>query len=85
MYENGDIPIAGQSKEHTMQYTDPETPAVSTRHFGLILAGRMLRRHKTKKIVQFTNGNLMVELEVPPKLLLPYKEVQRRQRLGTHR
>ena len=50
----------------------PETP-VETRHFGPAPSGRVLRRHKTKKRVQLTNGNLVVELPVPPKLVLPRK------------
>ncbi|KZT10722.1 glycosyltransferase family 2 protein [Laetiporus sulphureus 93-53] len=83
MYDNGAYSETGEGayddpeKEtlsgESMQHTDPETPAVSTRHFGPVPAGRILRRHKTKKTVQLTNGNLVVDLEVPPKLLLPYK------------
>ncbi|KAI0769728.1 chitin synthase-domain-containing protein [Trametes elegans] len=52
--------------------TEPETP-VTTRHFGPAPAGRVLRRHKTKKRVQLTNGNLVLDLTVPPKLVLPRK------------
>ncbi|EDR11492.1 glycosyltransferase family 2 protein, partial [Laccaria bicolor S238N-H82] len=44
-----------------------------TRHFGPAPTGRVLRRHKTKKRVQLTNGNLVVELPVPPKLVLPWR------------
>ncbi|OBZ70856.1 Chitin synthase 3 [Grifola frondosa] len=51
-------------------YPEPETP-VATRHFGPAPAGRVLRRHKTKKRVQLTNGNLVLDLDVPPKLVLP--------------
>ncbi|KAJ7188329.1 glycosyltransferase family 2 protein [Mycena filopes] len=47
-----------------------ETP-LETRHFGPAPAGRVLRRNKSKKRVRLTNGNLVVELEVPPKLVLP--------------
>lgn len=50
----------------------PETP-LETRHFGPAPTGRVLRRHKTKKRVQLTNGNLVVDLKVPPKLVLPRK------------
>ena len=32
-----------------------------------------MRRHKTKKRVQLTNGNLVLDLSVPPKLVLPRK------------
>ncbi|KDR75062.1 hypothetical protein GALMADRAFT_70113 [Galerina marginata CBS 339.88] len=44
---------------------------LETRHFGPAPAGRILRRHKTKRRVQLTNGNLVVDLDVPPKLVLP--------------
>ena len=52
--------------------TEPETP-LPTRHFGPAPTGRVLRRHKTKKRVQLTNGNLVLDLSVPPKLVLPRK------------
>ncbi|KAJ7084332.1 chitin synthase [Mycena belliarum] len=48
----------------------PESP-LETRHFGPAPTGRILRRNKSKKRVRLTNGNLVVELEVPPKLVLP--------------
>ncbi|KAJ7045457.1 glycosyltransferase family 2 protein [Mycena alexandri] len=47
-----------------------DTP-LETRHFGPAPTGRVLRRNKSKKRVRLTNGNLVVELEVPPKLVLP--------------
>ncbi|KAH9839307.1 chitin synthase-domain-containing protein [Rhodofomes roseus] len=53
-------------------YTEPETP-IDTRHFGPVPAGRMVRRRKTKKRVQLTNGNLVMQLDVPPKLIMPWK------------
>jgi chitin synthase len=56
--------------EQTPMSDVPETP-VETRHFGPAPTGRVLRRHKTKKRVQLTNGNLVVDLPVPPKLVLP--------------
>ncbi|KIJ18824.1 chitin synthase [Paxillus involutus ATCC 200175] len=51
--------------------TDPETP-LETRHFGPAPIGRVRRRLKRKR-VQLTNGNLVVDLTVPPKLVLPYR------------
>ncbi|KDQ55846.1 glycosyltransferase family 2 protein [Jaapia argillacea MUCL 33604] len=48
----------------------PQTP-LPTLHFGPAPSGRIHRRHKTKRQVQLTNGNLVVELDVPPKLILP--------------
>lgn len=52
-------------------YSEPETP-IETRHFGPAPVGRVRRRLK-KKRVQLTNGNLVVDLNVPPKLVLPYR------------
>lgn len=54
----------------SVQYSLPETP-LETRHFGPAPTGRVLRRNKTRKRVQLTNGNLVIELPVPPKLVLP--------------
>ena len=54
----------------TLYSLPPETP-LETRHFGPAPAGRIHRRHKTKRRVQLTNGNLVVDLDVPPKLVLP--------------
>jgi chitin synthase len=56
----------------TLNYLEPETPA-ETRHFGPAPTGRILRRHKSKKRVQLTNGNLVVDINVPPKMVLPYR------------
>ncbi|GJE97749.1 glycosyltransferase family 2 protein [Phanerochaete sordida] len=47
----------------------PASP-LPTRHFGPAPAGRVQRRHKRlKKAVRLTNGNLVVDLPVPPKLV----------------
>ncbi|KAJ7703253.1 glycosyltransferase family 2 protein [Mycena rosella] len=51
-------------------FSGEETP-LETRHFGPAPTGRVIRRNKSKKRVRLTNGNLVVELEVPPKLVLP--------------
>jgi hypothetical protein len=48
----------------------PGTP-VETRHFGPAPIGRVARRNKTMKRVPLTNGNLVLDLPVPPKLVLP--------------
>ena len=53
---------------------EPETP-IATMHFGPAPIGRVRRRLK-KKRVQLTNGNLVVDLSVPPKLVLPYRGEQ---------
>ena len=48
--------------------TSPQT----TRHFGPAPAGRVHRRNnmmKFKKAVRLTNGNLVVDLDCPPKLI----------------
>lgn len=56
-------------------YLPPPLAPITTRHFGPAPVGRVLRRHKTKKRVQLTNGNLVVDLDVPPKLILPRKGI----------
>ena len=48
----------------------PGTP-IETRHFGPAPVGRVARRNKTTKRVPLTNGNLVLDLPVPPKLVLP--------------
>lgn len=56
----------------SIQYLEPDAPE-ETRHYGPAPSGRILRRHKTKKRVQLTNGNLVVDISVPPKMVLPYR------------
>ena len=51
---------------------DPDVP-IATRHFGPAPTGRIHRRHKSTKRVQLTNGNLVVDINVPPKMVLPYR------------
>jgi hypothetical protein len=48
----------------------PGTPT-ETRHFGPAPIGRVARRNKATKRVPLTNGNLVLDLPVPPKLVLP--------------
>ena len=55
-------------KEKVPSTIDVETP-VTTQHFGPAPIGRVTRRHKLKKTVQLTKGNLVVELDVPSKLV----------------
>lgn len=45
---------------------------VGTMHFGPAPVGRVRRRLKRKR-VQLTYGNLVVDLSVPPKLVMPYR------------
>ncbi|KZV63383.1 glycosyltransferase family 2 protein [Peniophora sp. CONT] len=47
-----------------------EMPLSSTMHFGPAPAGRVHRRNKRRQ-VKLTNGNLVVDLPIPPKLVLP--------------
>ncbi|KAJ7593872.1 chitin synthase [Mycena floridula] len=51
------------------EFENPE----ETRHFGPAPVGRITRRHKSKKRVQLTNGNLRVDLPIPSKLVLPFR------------
>ena len=48
----------------------PETP-LTTQHYGPAPIGRVKRRHNQKKRVQLTNGNLVLDLDVPTKMVLP--------------
>ncbi len=50
----------------------PETP-VTTQHYGPAPIGRVTRRHKMKKRVQLTRGNLVIDLDVPTRLVLPLR------------
>jgi hypothetical protein len=52
--------------------SDVGTAPTTTRHFGPVPVGRIHRRHNARKRVPLRNGHLVVELEVPPKLVLPY-------------
>ncbi|THH21774.1 hypothetical protein EUX98_g8282 [Antrodiella citrinella] len=60
--EMASLSTAGASSEHE-----------DTLHFGPAPAGRVHRRNKMKKRVQLTNGNLVVDLDVPPKMVLPWR------------
>ncbi|KAH8982703.1 chitin synthase-domain-containing protein [Lactarius akahatsu] len=62
--------LADDSYEAVGPVTVPGTP-VETRHFGPAPTGRVARRNKTMKRVPLTNGNLVLDLPVPPKLVLP--------------
>ena len=45
----------------------------TTQHFGPAPTGRIHRRHK-KRRVHLTNGNLVIDLPVPSKLILPLRK-----------
>ena len=51
----------------------PDDPPMDTKHFGPAPTGRVLRRHKTKKRVPLTEGNLVTHIDVPTQLVLPRK------------
>ncbi|RPD57628.1 glycosyltransferase family 2 protein [Lentinus tigrinus ALCF2SS1-7] len=72
MSEPADPEKVSLANSGSTTFTEPDTP-LPTRHFGPAPPGRVLRRHKTKKRVQLTNGNLVLDLSVPPKLVLPRK------------
>ncbi|CAE6435399.1 unnamed protein product [Rhizoctonia solani] len=57
-----------QSLKH--HYDDLAHPS-DTQHFGPAPEGRMMRRHKTKKRVPLTEGNLVIDLPIPDRLVLP--------------
>ena len=54
----------------TLEGEVPGTP-VETRDFGPAPTGRVARWNKTTKTVPLTNGNLVLDHHVPPKLVLP--------------
>ena len=49
-----------------------KTP-VTTQHYGPAPVGRVTRRIHQKRRVQLTNGNLVIDLNVPTKLVLPLR------------
>ncbi|KAF7321339.1 Chitin synthase [Mycena kentingensis (nom. inval.)] len=57
------------------QYANGEETPHETRHFGPAPVGPVLRRNK-KKRVRLTRGNLVVDLDVPPKLVLPRHDAE---------
>lgn len=59
-----------EEKSPGMDY--PDTP-ITTQHFGPAPVGRVARRIDQKKRVQLTNGNLVIDLNVPTKLVLPLR------------
>ncbi|KAG5221463.1 glycosyltransferase family protein [Salix suchowensis] len=72
---NGDYGVPGDYIQ-TAQYiqrekslsshanTEPETP-VETKHYGPAPSGRVVRRRKSRKRVQLTNGNYVLSSDVP--------------------
>lgn len=69
--EEDDETDGGERTPSLSTSIESETPA-ETMHFGPAPIGRVRRRLK-KKRVQLTNGNLVVDLNVPPKLVMPYR------------
>lgn len=68
---NGDVVVYDPEPETPTSTVYTLPPEEKTQHFGPAPTGRVLRRHKTKRRVHLTNGNLVVDLDVPPKLVLP--------------
>nr|GAT57650.1 glycosyltransferase family 2 protein [Mycena chlorophos] len=56
----------------TFANNEPETPH-ETRHFGPAPVGPAIRRNK-KRRVRLTKGNLIVDLDVPTRLVLPRRD-----------
>ncbi|KAL4262585.1 Chitin synthase [Pleurotus pulmonarius] len=79
---NGDYGVPGDYIQ-TAQYiqrekslsshanTEPETP-VETKHYGPAPSGRVVRRRKSRKRVQLTNGNYVLSSDVPPAMVMPF-------------
>jgi chitin synthase len=68
-------PLSGSlSSRHTGSASlDAPGSPLMTRHFGPAPVGRVHRRNKALKRVQLTKGNLVLELDVPPQMVIPYK------------
>jgi chitin synthase len=69
------VPPMGSLSSRNSGPNGLEVPAspLQTRHFGPAPAGRAHRRNKQLKRVQLTKGNLVLELEVPPQMVIPFK------------
>lgn len=79
-FEGGAQKPKWRSSIYSAAISDAPSTPLPTKHFGPAPAGRVHRRLKMKQRVPLRNGNLVVELAVPPKLLLPYRgdaEMQR--------
>ncbi|KAG9127518.1 hypothetical protein FRC07_012805 [Ceratobasidium sp. 392] len=57
--------------EALKHHYDDATHPSDTQHFGPAPEGRMKRRDKTKKRVPLTAGNLVINLPIPERLVLP--------------
>ncbi|KAG8694636.1 Chitin synthase, class 3 [Ceratobasidium sp. 394] len=66
--DSDDEPGEVEALKH--HYDDVAHPS-DTQHFGPAPEGRMKRRDKTKKRVPLTAGNLVVDLNIPERLVLP--------------
>ncbi|QRV79426.1 chitin synthase [Ceratobasidium sp. AG-Ba] len=66
--DSDDEPGEIMSLKHN--YDDIVHPS-ETQHFGPAPEGRMERRNKTKKRVALTEGNLVINLPIPERLVLP--------------
>ncbi|KIJ49461.1 glycosyltransferase family 2 protein [Sphaerobolus stellatus SS14] len=66
-YEEHDL-----GNKHFLE-TGREQEEPDTKHYGAAPKGRIARRHKTKKRVVLTKGNLVTDIDVPTQLALPRK------------
>jgi chitin synthase len=71
-YEHVDMQRRGSHTASTSSgsFADPVTP-YETRHFGPAPIGRVTRRNKEKKRVPLTRGNLVIDIPIPSRLVLP--------------
>ena len=77
-YKHADGPNDLSYRDDGGEYEDDEDedeksefPPSSTAHFGPAPQGRVIRRHlqkKAKKVVELTEGNLVIDLKIPTKL-----------------
>ena len=67
------VPYGSEYSVESEKASQPDESPMDTKHFGPAPTGRVLRRHKTKKRVLLTEGNLVTDIDVPTQLVLPRK------------
>ena len=69
--DDGDAKTYGSNEDDDDDMDDEKHHPPSTAHFGPAPVGRIVRRHlqkKAKKVVELTEGNLVIDLKIPTKL-----------------
>ncbi|KAG9058039.1 hypothetical protein FS842_002000 [Serendipita sp. 407] len=69
-YSSGEKPIGDYETKEAIDENEPEP---DTLHYGPAPTGRQVRRRRMKKKIALTKGNLVVDTDVPSRLVLPYQ------------